>query len=143
MTNGIEEKVVVFDLLVPKLRELLKKSFKTPTQIQQKAMQEVIDGRSILMIAPTGTGKTIAAVAPVFNQLLKLKAMCRKPTTPTLKRSGRHIQNARANATANERHSACGGDMCVTASLPGMFCWSALSPWRPATATIPKIRPRG
>ncbi|NVM29170.1 MAG: DEAD/DEAH box helicase [Candidatus Helarchaeota archaeon] len=75
MTNNKKEKISVFDLLVPKLRESLKKSFTTPTHIQQKAMQEVIDGRNILMIAPTGTGKTIAAVAPVFNQLLTLKTM--------------------------------------------------------------------
>jgi len=73
MTNDISEQISAFDLLIPALGEWLKKSFKTPTHIQQKAMQEIINGHNLLMIAPTGTGKTLAAIAPVFNQLLLLK----------------------------------------------------------------------
>ena len=62
----------VFNLFIPKLQNEIKKLFKTPTHIQQKATIEILNGNNVLLIAPTGTGKTEAAVFPVFNQFLKL-----------------------------------------------------------------------
>jgi len=61
----------VFNLFLPKLKEQIEKFFPTPTQIQQLAIKEVLNGRNVLLIAPTGTGKTEAGCWPVFNQFLK------------------------------------------------------------------------
>jgi len=41
------------------------------TQIQELAIPEILGGDDILLIAPTGTGKTEAAVFPVFEQLFR------------------------------------------------------------------------
>ncbi|NVM54688.1 MAG: DEAD/DEAH box helicase [Candidatus Helarchaeota archaeon] len=60
-----------FDLFLPKLRKQIKKLFKIPTQIQQKAINEILKGNNVLLIAPTGTGKTEAGIFPIFNQFLK------------------------------------------------------------------------
>ncbi len=63
----------VFDLLRPELQEQIRKSFKYPTQIQQMAIKEIMSGNNVLLIAPTGTGKTEASCWPIFNEFLKLK----------------------------------------------------------------------
>lgn len=57
----------------PELQEIVKKSFKEPTAIQEQAMPYILDGRNTLVIAPTGSGKTEAAFLPVMNSLLESK----------------------------------------------------------------------
>ena len=43
----------------------------TPTPIQEKAMPLVLEGRDILGLAQTGTGKTAAFILPILQKLLK------------------------------------------------------------------------
>lgn len=43
----------------------------TPTPIQEKAIPVVLQGRDVLGIAQTGTGKTAAFVLPILQRLLK------------------------------------------------------------------------
>jgi len=45
--------------------------YTTPTPIQQQAIPVVIQGRDILGLAQTGTGKTAAFVLPILHRLLK------------------------------------------------------------------------
>ncbi|MBI5228715.1 DEAD/DEAH box helicase [Candidatus Micrarchaeota archaeon] len=49
------------------------KGFKEFTEIQLKAIPEVLAGKNTLIIAPVGYGKTEAAVLPVFSKMLDLR----------------------------------------------------------------------
>jgi len=63
-----------FDLLSEDIRrELVSLGFSEPTEPQEQAIPLILAGRSVLIVAPTGTGKTEAAVLPVFDLMLKLK----------------------------------------------------------------------
>jgi len=43
--------------------------YESPTPIQDKAIQPVLDGRDLLGLAQTGTGKTAAFVLPILQRL--------------------------------------------------------------------------
>jgi ATP-dependent RNA helicase RhlE len=45
--------------------------FSTPTPIQQQAIPSVLQGRDVLGLAQTGTGKTAAFVLPILERLMK------------------------------------------------------------------------
>jgi ATP-dependent RNA helicase RhlE len=45
--------------------------FKTPTPIQQKAIPLILEGRDVLGLAQTGTGKTAAFVLPILQRLTR------------------------------------------------------------------------
>jgi len=54
-----------------KLREALaSKGYVTPTEIQDRTLETLMEGRDILGIAQTGTGKTAAFLIPIIQQLL-------------------------------------------------------------------------
>jgi ATP-dependent Lhr-like helicase len=55
-------------------RELRKLGFSEPTPIQSLAFDPILKGENILLIAPTGSGKTEAAVLPVFEAFLRLRS---------------------------------------------------------------------
>ncbi|AFK51053.1 DEAD/DEAH box helicase domain protein [Thermogladius calderae 1633] len=60
-----------FTLLNPRLQQLLKKKgFKEPTPIQVLAIPRVLAGRNLLVVAPTGSGKTESVLLPVISKLL-------------------------------------------------------------------------
>ncbi|MCE4614733.1 MAG: DEAD/DEAH box helicase [Desulfurococcales archaeon] len=44
-----------------------------PTPIQEKAIPLILSGRNVLVVAPTGTGKTEAALIPVLSKLRELE----------------------------------------------------------------------
>jgi superfamily II DNA/RNA helicase len=46
-------------------------NYETPTPIQAKAIPAILEGRDILGLAQTGTGKTAAFVLPILQRLLK------------------------------------------------------------------------
>lgn len=45
--------------------------YETPTDVQEKALPEILKGENVLIVAPTGTGKTEAALFPVFDLFLR------------------------------------------------------------------------
>ncbi|NJE31454.1 DEAD/DEAH box helicase [Thermococcus sp. 18S1] len=55
----------------PLLRKAIKERFGRLNEVQMGAFREVSSGKSVLIIAPTGSGKTEAAVLPVFNEILE------------------------------------------------------------------------
>ena len=67
----------VFKLLDEKIQKYMKeKGIPQPTEIQKIAIPEIMEGRNVLLIAPTGMGKTEAALLPVFDSFLS------KPQSP-------------------------------------------------------------
>jgi len=65
----------VFSLLKKPIRSKLEKEEVTvPSEIQKLAIPAILSGRNTLIIAPTGTGKTYAAVLPVLDLFLSARA---------------------------------------------------------------------
>jgi ATP-dependent Lhr-like helicase len=63
---------VVFDLLHLKLREAIKElGYLSPTPVQGAAIPVILSGAHVLIIAPTGFGKTEAALFPIFTKMLE------------------------------------------------------------------------
>lgn len=57
--------------IAPKLLDVISRAgFKTPTSIQHKAIPSAIEGKDIIGIAQTGTGKTLAFGIPLVQQIL-------------------------------------------------------------------------
>jgi ATP-dependent RNA helicase RhlE len=51
------------------LKSIAKQDYKTPTQIQEMAIPIILEGKDVLGIAPTGSGKTAAYALPVIQNL--------------------------------------------------------------------------
>ena len=65
----------IFSKLNSKIQNLLKsRNLVEPTEPQIKAIPPILDGKNVLLIAPTGLGKTEAALLPIFNNFLKSKS---------------------------------------------------------------------
>jgi ATP-dependent RNA helicase RhlE len=60
--------------IAPKLLEILEKNrFTTPTPIQAKTIPLAIEGKDLIGIAQTGTGKTLAFGIPMIQNIARLK----------------------------------------------------------------------
>jgi ATP-dependent Lhr-like helicase len=60
-----------FTLLGEKLQYWIGKlGFSEPTEIQKLSVESILNGESVLLVSPTGTGKTEAAVFPLLHKLL-------------------------------------------------------------------------
>ncbi len=61
-----------FQLLVKPVRRLVEqKGFTKPTEPQQKTIPVILQGKNVLVISPTATGKTESAFLPVLSMLLQ------------------------------------------------------------------------
>ncbi|MEM4704652.1 MAG: DEAD/DEAH box helicase [Candidatus Bathyarchaeia archaeon] len=62
----------VFDFLVKPVRKLVEqRGFSKPSEPQQKAIPLILEGKNVLLISPTATGKTEAAFLPVLSMLMQ------------------------------------------------------------------------
>ena len=62
--------------IAPSLLEILERShFKTPTPIQVRAIPAAIEGKDLVGIAQTGTGKTLAFGIPMIQRLAQAKGL--------------------------------------------------------------------
>ncbi|MGB9854047.1 MAG: DEAD/DEAH box helicase [Candidatus Bathyarchaeales archaeon] len=69
-----------FDLLVKPVRRLVEqRGFLKPTEPQEKTIPKILEGKNVLLISPTATGKTEAAFLPVLSMLLQ------EPAAPGIK----------------------------------------------------------
>ncbi len=61
-----------FDLLDSRIKNILiSDKIEKPTEPQVKSIPLILQGRSVLLIAPTGLGKTESALLPIFHNFLK------------------------------------------------------------------------
>ncbi len=58
-----------FDLAQPILRAVAEEGYTTPTPIQEKSIPPLLEGRDLLGVAQTGTGKTAAFALPLLHRL--------------------------------------------------------------------------
>lgn len=59
-----------FDLSRSLLDLLKNRGFERPTEIQEKAIPHIMEGRDLIGIAGTGTGKTVAFLLPLIRELM-------------------------------------------------------------------------
>jgi ATP-dependent helicase Lhr and Lhr-like helicase len=61
----------VFELLPKPLAEAVReRGFLKPTEAQEKAIPPILEGKNVLLISPTASGKTESAILPVFSRFL-------------------------------------------------------------------------
>ena len=63
----------VFSSLTKPIQKIIsEKGFLSPTDPQSEAIPLISNGKNVLLIAPTGTGKTEAAFLPILNKLIQI-----------------------------------------------------------------------
>jgi len=73
LLNSKSEEGNAFNLLVRPIRRLLEeRNFRFPTEPQQKVIPKILEGKNVLLISPTATGKTEAAMLPILSQLIQI-----------------------------------------------------------------------
>ena len=86
---------------------------KKPTPVQQKAIKPGFEGKDILAVANTGTGKTAAFGIPIIQRLLKNQSMSAIILTPTRELAvqiGKHFNDLMGNNITIKCAILIGGD---------------------------------
>jgi ATP-dependent RNA helicase RhlE len=60
-----------FNVCEPLRKNILARGYETPTPIQDKIINHILEGRDVTGIASTGTGKTAAFLIPLINNIFK------------------------------------------------------------------------
>src|SRR5581483_7872910 len=60
-----------FDLQNPVKQNIINRGYTTPTPIQDQAIEPILQGRDLIGLANTGTGKTAAFLIPIINKIFK------------------------------------------------------------------------
>ena len=60
----------IFNILDNTVKELAVSRFQNPTFVQELAIPKIIEGKNVLVIAETGSGKTESTLLPIFSKLV-------------------------------------------------------------------------
>lgn len=85
-----------FGLEAPLLANIVTKGYLKPTEIQDKTIGPILEGRDVLGIAHTGTGKTAAFALPLINRILKNPGSKTLILAPTRELAGQIKQEIRS-----------------------------------------------
>ncbi|WP_297737662.1 DEAD/DEAH box helicase [uncultured Maricaulis sp.] len=108
-------------LAEPILRALTDEGYETPTPIQCEVIPAMIEGRDVLGIAQTGTGKTAAFTLPILNSILEQDQRPQPKTcralilSPTRELSAQILENVRGYG----RHMRVSSTLIVGGVKPG------------------------
>ena len=70
--KSISDNSNAFEMLAEPVKRLIEeRGFIKPTDPQAKAIKPILEGKNVLLIAATGTGKTEAAFLPILSKLLE------------------------------------------------------------------------
>jgi len=109
--------------------------YSSPTPIQAQTIQPVLDGRDVLGLAQTGTGKTAAFVLPILQRLLRgprgrLRALILSPTRELAeqthsvikvlgRKTGLHSVSVYGGVSAGPQIKALRGGAEIVVACPG------------------------
>ena len=108
-------------LAEPILRALSDEGYENPTPIQREVIPAMIDGRDVVGIAQTGTGKTASFVLPILNRLIEENRRTHPKTcralilSPTRELSAQILENVRSYS----RHMRVSSTLVVGGVKPG------------------------
>ena len=77
-----------FDISLILKQNIVQKGYSHPTPVQDKAIQPILDGRDLIGLANTGTGKTAAFLIPIIDKISKDKNQRVFIVTPTRELAG-------------------------------------------------------
>ncbi len=72
-----------FDFVPEIKKNLIHKGFETPTPIQDQSINQILEGKDLIGMANTGTGKTAAFLLPLLNKVYKDRSQKVLIITPT------------------------------------------------------------
>ena len=109
--------------------------YSSPTPIQSQTIQPVLDGRDVLGLAQTGTGKTAAFVLPILQRLMhgprgRLRALILSPTRELAeqthsvikvlgRKTGLHSVSVYGGVSAGPQIKALRGGAEIVVACPG------------------------
>ncbi|KKR18823.1 MAG: hypothetical protein UU65_C0001G0213 [candidate division CPR2 bacterium GW2011_GWC1_41_48] len=78
-----EHRFADFDISAELKKNIEQKNYTTPTPIQDQSIPHLLEGRDVIGIASTGTGKTGAFIVPLIDKIFKDKSQRVLIVTPT------------------------------------------------------------
>ncbi|MFY0687463.1 MAG: DEAD/DEAH box helicase [Cyclobacteriaceae bacterium] len=88
-------------------RNIASKGYKSPTEIQDKCIEQIIQGNNIIGIAATGTGKTAAFLIPIVQQMLERNDVTGLVVVPTRELAQQVLSEFKSLTEATGLKSAC------------------------------------
>jgi superfamily II DNA/RNA helicase len=105
-----------FDLLPHLADSLYEMGFYNPTQVQELAIPQILEGNDLMAFAQTGTGKTAAFLVPIINKILQqpkekgVKALIIAPTRELAQQIEQQLQGFAYYANLSSLAIYGGGD---------------------------------